>query len=159
MATQSASSFQCSPLGRMKRRRMILEPASPFHTSQKRWLWFCQILMSKSTWSPSGHSEESSPIQRTDGDKSNIVYKINCYDCDASYVGETGRALKTRVSEHCRAVEKRDFSASVLAQYVWEDDHHINWTCYQCNNWACVINCTCICWIRACVSEDYNFFG
>ena len=50
-----------------------------------------------------------------DGDKSNIVYKISCCDCDASYVGETGRALKTRVSEHCRAVKKRDFSTSVLS--------------------------------------------
>ena len=47
-----------------------------------------------------------------DDDKSSVVYKINCRDCDASYVGETGRALKTRVSEHRRAMEKRDFSAS-----------------------------------------------
>ena len=60
-----------------------------------------------------------------DGDKSNIVYKINCHDCEASYVGEMGRALKTHVSEHRRAVEKRDFSASALA---WEHDHHIDWT-------------------------------
>ena len=64
-----------------------------------------------------------------DDDKSSVVvYKINCRDCDASYVGETGRALKTRVSEHRRAMEKRDFSASALAQHAWEHDHHINWT-------------------------------
>ena len=37
----------------------------------------------------------------SDDDKSSVVYKINCCDCDASYVGETGRALKTRMSEHC----------------------------------------------------------
>ena len=59
-----------------------------------------------------------------DGDKSNIVYKINCWDCDAHYVG---RALKTRMSEHCRAVEKMDSSASALAQHAWEHDHHIDW--------------------------------
>ena len=60
-----------------------------------------------------------------DDDKSNIV---NCCDCDASYVGETKRALKTRVSEHRRAVEKMDFLGSTLAQHAWEHDHHIDWT-------------------------------
>ena len=52
-----------------------------------------------------------------DDDKSSVVYKINCRDCDASYVGETGRAM-----------EKRDFSASALAQHAWEHDHRIDWT-------------------------------
>ena len=47
-----------------------------------------------------------------DNDKSNVVYKINCRDCDTSYVGQTKRALKTRVSEHCRAVENMDFSGT-----------------------------------------------
>ena len=57
-----------------------------------------------------------------------VVYKIDCRDCDTSYVGETGRALETHVSEHCRTVEKMDFSASALAQHAWEHDHHIDWT-------------------------------
>ena len=64
----------------------------------------------------------------SDDDKSSVVYKINCRDCEASYVGETGRALKTHMSKHHRAVEKMDFSASALAQHAWEHDHHIDWT-------------------------------
>ena len=63
-----------------------------------------------------------------DDDKSSVVYKINCHDCDASYVVETGRALKTHLSEHRRAVEKMDFSASALAQHALEHGHHIDWT-------------------------------
>jgi len=30
----------------------------------------------------------------------NVVYKIECKDCDASYVGQTSRMLKTRIKEH-----------------------------------------------------------
>ena len=59
-----------------------------------------------------------------DDDKSSVVYKINCHDCDASYVGEMGRALKTHVSEHRRAMKR----ASALVQHAWEHDHHIDWT-------------------------------
>jgi len=29
-----------------------------------------------------------------------IVYKTNCKNCDASYVGQTKRFLKTRINEH-----------------------------------------------------------
>ncbi|XP_072762580.1 uncharacterized protein [Anoplolepis gracilipes] len=34
------------------------------------------------------------------GAKINIVYKINCANCNASYVGQTGRLLNTRIKEH-----------------------------------------------------------
>ena len=34
------------------------------------------------------------------------VYKINCSDCRASYMGKTGRNLTTRLTEHKRATRK-----------------------------------------------------
>ncbi len=40
--------------------------------------------------------------------QSNIVYRINCMQCDKSYIGETGRSLKTRLSEHVRATKYKD---------------------------------------------------
>jgi len=38
------------------------------------------------------------------------VYKLNCNDCPASYIGQTGRELKARSSEH-KNVEKSAFAA------------------------------------------------
>lgn len=36
--------------------------------------------------------------------ESNIIYKIPCSQCEGVYVGQTGRYLKTRISEHIRSV-------------------------------------------------------
>ena len=134
MATQSASSPQCSPSRKDRGEkddprscvtipyiqgvsevvtRILLDINVQVHMKPFRTLR--RIL---------SHLKDCIP----DGDKPRVVYKINCHDCDTSYVGETGRALKTRVSEHHRAMEKMDFSASALAQHAWEHDHHIDWT-------------------------------
>lgn len=54
------------------------------------------------------------------GAKSNIVYKINCADCNASYVGQTGRLLNTRIREH------KKNHISVIANYK-SLNHDFNW--------------------------------
>jgi len=30
----------------------------------------------------------------------NVVYKLSCKDCDTTYVGRTGKKLKTRINDH-----------------------------------------------------------
>ena len=40
------------------------------------------------------------------------VYKIKCSNCQASYIGETGRNLKTRLTEHKRATRNGDVKQS-----------------------------------------------
>ena len=50
------------------------------------------------------------------------VYKINCSDCHASYIGETGRNLTTRLTEHKRATRKHHRLTN----------HTIDWDSAQC---------------------------
>jgi hypothetical protein len=40
--------------------------------------------------------------------KKGVVYEVQCHDCDDVYVGETGRTLKKRISEHKQAMKRGD---------------------------------------------------
>ena len=42
-----------------------------------------------------------------------VVYKICCLNCDFVYIGQTERALQTRIKEHQRAVNKQDKNSKV----------------------------------------------
>jgi len=52
----------------------------------------------------------------------NVVYKIPCSDCCWSYIGETGRCLKTRRKEHQQNL-KHYTRGSNIANYAWQNNH------------------------------------
>ena len=58
-------------------------------------------------------------------EKSNLVYNINCNDCDAVYVGTTKRKLKQRINEHKLALHK-DYIKSNVADHAKLFKHSIN---------------------------------
>ena len=62
-----------------------------------------------------------------DLERSNVVYKIPCASCPASYIGQTGRRLRQRLDEHKRAVRTADFGTSALAEHAWRSDHPVDW--------------------------------
>ena len=62
---------------------------------------------------------------KTDRPSSGIVYKISCRQCDFVYYGQTERSLKTRVSEHKKAVWMFDENSKV-ASHVHECHHQMD---------------------------------
>ena len=49
---------------------------------------------------------------REDIVKKDVVYEVPCLDCETSYIGETGRNLKKRITEHRLAVKKNNAKKS-----------------------------------------------
>ena len=56
---------------------------------------------------------------------SGVIYSIPC-ECGAVYIGETGRTLKIRVTEHKRAVLNQN-SNNGIAVHVMKTHHNIQW--------------------------------
>ena len=63
----------------------------------------------------------------TTEDKSNIVYEIDCSNCEAVYLGESKRSLKLRSDEHKRSVRNCDCDNNEIAKHCWEADHNFSW--------------------------------
>lgn len=57
----------------------------------------------------------------------NVVYKIDCKDCDASYVGQTNRMLKTRIKEHRNHINWKTSQHSVITAHRLEYAHDFDW--------------------------------
>ena len=56
----------------------------------------------------------------------NVVYKISCQNCNATYVGQTKRQLKTRLHEHKNDIKKSS-SPSVISAHRINFDHQFDW--------------------------------
>ena len=65
-----------------------------------------------------------------------VVYQIPCRDCTGIYIGETGRAYKTRLAEHERdlkpanlaKVDDNNFNKkTALVKHVITKDHRVDW--------------------------------
>ena len=59
--------------------------------------------------------------------RNNVVYKIPCKDCNATYIGESKRSFGVRYKEHDRAVRKGDTDKNEIADHCWSKDHEMNW--------------------------------
>ena len=64
-------------------------------------------------------------------DRQGAVYKIKCCDCQASYIGETGRNLNIRLTEHKWATKNGDVN-NHIAEHHLHMNHRIDWDSAEC---------------------------
>ncbi|KYN27905.1 hypothetical protein ALC57_02691 [Trachymyrmex cornetzi] len=56
-----------------------------------------------------------------------VVYRLNCKNCDASYVGQTGRCVGVRMSEHRNHINRNTTQSSVITEHRLQTSHDFNW--------------------------------
>jgi len=59
--------------------------------------------------------------------RSNVVYRINYLDCDASYVGQIKRTVNTRVNEHKSHIRRNSTQLSVIIDHRQKFGHEFDW--------------------------------
>ena len=64
-------------------------------------------------------------------DRRGAVYKIKCCDCQATCIGETGRNLNKRLTEHKRATRNGDLNNNI-AEHNLQTNHRIHWDSAEC---------------------------
>ena len=56
-----------------------------------------------------------------------IIYQVPCHDCPFVYTSQTKQDLKSRLSEHKRAIKYQQPEKSVLCEHSITLDHIIDW--------------------------------
>ena len=64
------------------------------------------------------------PVNDDQGLKTPGIYEIPC-ECGKVYIGQTGRTVSERISEHERDLRMQYFDKSAVAQHALENNHHI----------------------------------
>ena len=68
------------------------------------------------------HTQQPQPALKRKG----VVYQVPCADCDSVYIGETGRTLEKRLSEHRGAVKRNELKNGI-AVHAWKTQHRVDW--------------------------------
>ena len=58
--------------------------------------------------------------------KKGVVYQVPCAECESVYIGETGRKLEKRISEHKGAVKRHNVKNGI-AVHAWTKQHKVDW--------------------------------
>ena len=64
-------------------------------------------------------------------DRQGEVYKIKCCNCQATYIGETGRNLSMLLTEHKQVTRNGDINNHIAEHHLWTK-HQIDWSSVTC---------------------------
>lgn len=59
--------------------------------------------------------------------RTHVIYKIECADCQALYIGQTKRYMKTRINEHKNNFKKAQIEFTVISEHRNDFQHEFNW--------------------------------
>ena len=51
-------------------------------------------------------------------ENNNVISKIQCNNCNVSYVGQTKRKLNTRINEHIKNIKFDSSRHSIITEYI-----------------------------------------
>ncbi|KAL6419712.1 hypothetical protein ACFW04_013676 [Cataglyphis niger] len=60
--------------------------------------------------------------------RTKVVYKINCKNCSALYIGQTKRHLSTRVKEHFNNIKMQASNLSLISKHKLKFNHDFDWS-------------------------------
>ncbi|UYV71812.1 hypothetical protein LAZ67_9000528 [Cordylochernes scorpioides] len=83
------------------------------------------LIIPHSLYTSLRHPITKSSIKTNPLTATNAIYKIPCLDCEQCYIGETGRSICARLSEHSRNIRTND-RKSLLCQHITEFRHSFN---------------------------------
>ena len=67
--------------------------------------------------------KQVTPLQETKG----VIYKLNCNDCEANYIGQSGQRIATRMYRHRLAEKNCDKEHYPLIAHCQAQKHTIDW--------------------------------
>ena len=64
-------------------------------------------------------------------DRNNVIYQLDCKNCEAVYVGESKRTLSVRTNEHISAIKSASQRSHTYtytsAEHYWKYNHDFDW--------------------------------
>ena len=58
--------------------------------------------------------------------KKEVMYQVSCAECESVYIGQTGRTLENRISEHKGALKRHD-AKNDIAVHAWTKQYKVDW--------------------------------